>query len=336
MSRTVRTLLTLAGAFLLAHPVPAEIIEELVANVNGGVITKTDVEIRERDIQASLFRSLTGAELDRAMSEIRQTLLVDMINERLLFQRAERLGLDLEQVYQSSLENIKVQNNIQTDEELYALLRQQGMTREEFRENLLKYNVPDIMINIEVRQKIGVRDQEAKKYYEQNKDSFSHPTTYTFREIAVLLDQHSRQDALEIAEKVVGEAAAGADFEGLVEKYSEAPSREQGGLVENLPAPEMAAKILEGLVPLQPGEVSQPVETTRAIFVLKLVERVGAHHDALEKVLPQIEVALKREKFEDELEAYLRNLWSDNWICVFPKYEKEFPVDRYAEPPACS
>ncbi|MGD8375060.1 MAG: peptidyl-prolyl cis-trans isomerase [Acidobacteriota bacterium] len=325
-----------AMALLGAFPASAEIIEEIVANVNGEIITKTEVEQREREIQQALFSNLSGAELEKAVAENRKMLLVDMINSMLLFQRAKRLGLDMDQVYESNVDSIKAQNNIKTNEEFYDLLKRQGMTKEEFRDGLLKYNVPDIMINIEVRQAISVSPEEAQAYYDANPDRFAHPTTYTFREIAILLDDHSREEALGIAREVIAKAAAGDAFEDLVEQYSEAPSAERGGLLEGLPVDELSAAVLDGLKPLEPGQVSDPVETTRAVFVLQLVERVDAHRDDLETVLPDVEIALKRQKYQKALDDYLTGLWKDNWICVFPKYAEKYPIDRYGEPNLCS
>ena len=53
-------------------------------------------------------------------------------------------------------------------------------------------------------------------------------------------------------------------------------------------------------------------------------------------LLPQIEAALKREKYQEELEKYLAGLWEKNWICVFPKYAGKFSTDRYGETTTCS
>ena len=147
----------------VAGAVQAVIIEEVVANVNGDMITKTDLEKREREVQETLYARLSGDDLDQALAEFRSTLLVDMINEKMLFQRALRMGLDLEQVYQSSLDSIMQQNNISTKEELVRILEQQGLSVQEFRESVLKYNVPDIMINIEVRRKISVNQIEVQE-----------------------------------------------------------------------------------------------------------------------------------------------------------------------------
>jgi len=307
----------------------AAIVEEVVATVSGDAITKSELDERETEIKSQLFARFSGDELDRAVEQARKTLLVDLINEKLLYQRAERLGLDLEQVYNSSVENVKRQDNIQTEEELEAEIKRQGMTMEEFRQTLLRYNVPEIMINIEVREKIGITDAEAEAYYKEHKDKFSHPATYTFRQIGLRLESRSRDDAVALAEKIAGEAAAGADFTALVSQYSEDPTKETGGLIENLPAPDMSPAILEALAKLAPGEISKPVPTKLAVLLLRLESTTEATVDAFWDVRPKIDALLQRVKFQGELQSYLKKLWKDNHVVVSPKYAERYPTDAY-------
>jgi parvulin-like peptidyl-prolyl isomerase len=309
--------------------VRAAIVEEVVATVSGDAITKSELDERETEIKSQLFARFSGDELDRAVEQARKTLLVDLINEKLLYQRAERLGLDLEQVYNSSVENVKRQNNIQTEAELQEEVKRQGMTMEEFRETLLRYNVPEIMINIEVREKIGITDAEAEEYYKDHKDKFSHPATYTFRQIGLRLESRSRDEAVKLAEKIAGEAAAGADFTALVTQYSEDPTKETGGLIESLPAPDMSAAILEALAKLEPGELSKPIATSLAVLVLRLESRTEATTDAFWDARPKIDALLQRVKFQGELQSFLKKLWKDNHVVVSPKYAEKYPTDAY-------
>jgi len=320
-----------AAALLIlgAGTVHGAIVEEVVATVSGDAITKSDLDERETEIRSQIFSRLSGDELDRAVEQARKTLLVDLINEKLLYQRAERLGLDMEQVYNSSVENVKRQNNIHTDEELAAEVKSQGMTMEEFRQTLLRYNIPEIMINIEVREKIGITDAEAEKYYKENPDKFSHPATYTFRQIGLRLESRSRESAIALAEQIAEEAKAGGDFTALVAKYSDDPTKETGGLIENLPGPDMAPAILDALAKLAPGEISKPVTTTLAVMLLKLESRADATMDALADARPKIDALLQRMKFQGELQAYLKKLWKDNQVVVSPKYAERYPTDMY-------
>jgi parvulin-like peptidyl-prolyl isomerase len=319
----------LLAAALLATEAAAGIVEEIVANVNGDVITKSDIDDREAEIRSQLYSRYTGAELDKAIEQSRKTVLVDMINEKLLYQRAQRLGLDLDQVYNSSVDNLKRQNNIKTNEELAETVKKQGMTMEEFRQAILKYNVPDIMINIEVRQKIGITDADAEKYYKEHRDDFSHPTTYTFREIALRLEGRDAKEATALAEKIAAEAAGGADFASLVTSYSEGGTKETGGLVENVAAPDMSPQILEAISKLEPGQISGPVATSKAVMLIKLEERKEAYVEPLADVRPKIDAALQRARFGDELQAYLKRLWAENHIKIAPKYAERYPTDPY-------
>ena len=325
----VRSAAWLLGACLLASGASAAIVEEIVVSVNGEIVTMTEVQAREREIESALYANLSGDELDQALAKFRDEMLVDMVNEKLLFQRAVRMGLDLEQVYQSSLESIMAQNNIQSKEELVALLEQQGMSVKEFRENLLKYNVPDIMINLEVRRKISASDAEVRDYYDAHKEEFSVPEYYTFRELAFLLSEHSPDEARELAREVLAKVEAGDDFMTLVRTYSEAPSREQAGLVENLELSKMSPTILEALQALEPGEVSQPIELGRAIMILKLEIKQESLVEPLEAVRPNIEAAVKQGKYDAELETFMRGMWADSHIKTNPKYEKQYLLERY-------
>jgi len=328
MSTPVRIGVALA-VLLMALAAHAAIIEEIVANVNGDIITMTEVQQREFELESTIRQQLSGDQLDRALEEFRNTLLVDMINEKLLFQRAMRLGLDLEQVYQSSLESIMAQNNIQTKEELLALLEQQGMSVQEFRDNLLKYNIPDIMINLEVRRKISASDEEMRAYYEANVDSFAIPETYTFREIAFLIGEHGKEECMRLAREVIQKVAEGDDFMGLVRTYSEAASRDQAGLVENLHVEEASPQILEALRHLESGQVSEPVEMSRAVMVLKLESKQDPTGEPFEQVKPQLEAAVKRGKFDAELKAYFKNMWEESHIRVIQKYQDDYSIDLY-------
>ena len=49
----------------------AEIVEEIVAWVDGDIITRSDLEAAEQALVATLYREFTGAELDRRVQEQR-------------------------------------------------------------------------------------------------------------------------------------------------------------------------------------------------------------------------------------------------------------------------
>src|SRR5687767_8823789 len=118
--------LVLAG--LLAVPTAAEIVEQVLVNVNGDILTKTDFEQR----QIALLRARPelanvtpdSPELKKAVAEITPQLILDAVDELLLIQRGRELGLALgDEQFNSILANIKSSNNIETDEQFQAALK---------------------------------------------------------------------------------------------------------------------------------------------------------------------------------------------------------------------
>ncbi len=133
-----RTWFWVLAASLLWTPVSAQIIDEVVVNVNGEMISSSDLSEREAEIRRDLKSRFSGQELEQAMQAELDSILVDMINEKLLYQRAERLGLDINLVYRRQVDNFKKMNNLETNEDLKTALESQGMTVEEFRASVLR------------------------------------------------------------------------------------------------------------------------------------------------------------------------------------------------------
>jgi peptidyl-prolyl cis-trans isomerase SurA len=320
----------LLAVFLLWTPVSAQIIDEMVANVNGEMISWTDLAKREEEIRRDLERRLSGQELEQALQLELESILVDMINEKLLYQRAERLGLDINLVYRRQTENFKKMNNIESNEDLKAALESQGMTLEEFRESVLRFGVPDAMISAEVRQKIIIPSSEVEAYYQENQDFFANPAVFTFREIGLLLIKSGQEDELlEQAAEIVAAARSGKDFAELVKQHSQAASADRGGLVDGLSVEDMSPIILQVLDSLEPGEVSDPVLMPRAVMVLKLLEKEAAHVASLEDSRRGIERVLWRKRMQAEMDEYFRKLWAENQIVVTPKFAARYKTDTY-------
>ena len=78
-SRLSAALVLVAAVFVLAVPMRAEVIEEIVAKINDDIITKSEYEREEQQMVAELYRRYTGEELDRQVTLGRQFLLQNMI-----------------------------------------------------------------------------------------------------------------------------------------------------------------------------------------------------------------------------------------------------------------
>ena len=185
--------LGILGAALcaIAPPARAAIVEEIAASVNGRIISRTQLLQRETQLMSQLHSRFVGDELDKQIEEARGSLLTDMIREEVLIQRAEILGLELDKVFTQALTQLKEQLHIETQEELDKVLEEEGISKEELKETLLRFNVPDIMVNLEVREKISVPDQEIQEQFETNKEKYRVGASFTIEEIVLTAEDRT-------------------------------------------------------------------------------------------------------------------------------------------------
>ena len=142
-TRTVFFALALPALVLTATVARSEIIEQILVKVNGEILTKTDLEtrqvqaLRQKGQNIDLASEKGNTELRKALNEITPGLLVSSVDEMLLVQRGKELGYKLsDEQFKRVLDNLKTQNKIETDEQLQAALKQEGMTMTDLRRNM--------------------------------------------------------------------------------------------------------------------------------------------------------------------------------------------------------
>lgn len=307
---------------LLAPPRPsgAAIVEEIVAKVNNRIITKSEFEERGQYVLGQIYREHTGADLERELKNAQDTMLANMVTELLLIERAQSL-LDLDKVRKNLVDDFRKQQKIDNDEALEAMLKEQKMTRKDLEEQLVRLAVPQEVINYEVRRKISVSDREVKEYYDQHIKDFATAPTVTLREIVLFYESVTRPEVLGRAEGVVREFKGGAEFTDLVQRYSEAGTKESGGLLDPLRDDELQPEIAHAAFALEVGEISEPIDTGRAFHIVRIEAKAPKVVKTVEEVHDNIYDALREQKFRPRYDNYLKRVWSDAHLDVSPKYE---------------
>jgi peptidyl-prolyl cis-trans isomerase SurA len=315
--------LAAAAACLAAPDRPARgaILEEIVAKVNNRIISKSEFDERGTYILKQIYQQYSGAELDQRMTEAHETMLANMITELLLVERAQSF-LDLDKVRKNLVDDFRKQQNISSDEELERLLKEQGMVRKDLEEQLVRLAVPQEIINYEVRRKISVSEAEIEQYYKQHLGDWETAPTVTFNEIVLFYEDANRPEVVSRAQGIVREARGGTDFSELVQKDSEAGSKETGGFLGPLAAPELHPSIAAAAFKLAPGEVSDPIDTGRSVHILRLVAKTERIVKSIDQVKDGIVKEVRNAKFRPRYERYIKRLWKEGQIEVFPKYEQ--------------
>ena len=148
----------------------AQIIEQVLVNVNGDILTKTEFELR----QVSVLRNRPelanvtpeSPELKRAIAEVTPQLILEAVDELLLIQRGREMGLALsDEQFKNIVDNIKKSNNIESEEQFQAALKQENMTMPDLRRALERQMLASEAQRRDVVDKISVTDAEARAYY---------------------------------------------------------------------------------------------------------------------------------------------------------------------------
>jgi len=310
------------AALFPAGVASAAVVEEIAAWVNGQIITRSRLQDRERQVMAQISSRYVGDELDQEMDRMRKSLLTDMIREEILLQRAEILGLELDKVYQQALSQLKEQQSIRTQEELDRVLKEEGISKDELKDTLLRFNVPDIMVNLEVREKISVTDQEITDHFEKNKETFRVLESFAIQEIVLMQEGRTQEELRDAGAKVMEELRAGTSFNELVVKHSQAPSRFNDGRMGPLERGDLAPDIEAAALALKVGGVSDPIPTPAGLHIVRLESHTQAKDPDLEASRQAIIAKLKQERFVEALATYFKTLLETNRIEVNPNYKQ--------------
>jgi peptidyl-prolyl cis-trans isomerase SurA len=314
------TALAALVCFAFAASPQAQILEQILVKVNGDIITKTDLEAR----QIAALRQLPTAqnlrpdsdELRNAVAQVTPEVIVDAVDELVLVQRGRELGYTLgNDQFASIVENIRKENKLESDEQFQEALRQEGLSMDDLRRQLERQMLITRVQQAEVLGRISVTDEEARAYWEANRESFTTPPQITLREILVTvpttpqgINVGADDDARAKAEEARRRALAGEPFARLAAELSDAPSKANGGLVGPLSRGDLAEPLQQALGGLKEGEISDVVRIARGYLVLRLESAEGEAVKPFADAKEEISERIFQQKQRAEFGRYLARL----------------------------
>jgi len=319
MLKRIAVVLGLLAA-VAAAPLGAEIIEQVLVNVNGDILSKTEFEQRQVAIlrQRPELANVTpdSPVLRKAVLEVTPQLILEAVDELLLIQRGRELGLTLgDEQFASIVENIRKSNNIESDEQFQMALKQEGMTMPDLRRALERQMLASEAQRRDVVDKISVTEAEARAYYEAHKGEFTTPSEVTLREILIEVpltdkginvaqDDEAKAEAEDVRKRLL----AGEPFPRLAAEFSDAPSKANGGLIGPIRENELAEALQQQLSKLKVGDLTQPIRTARGYQLLKLESRTDTRIRAFDDARGDISNKVGGDKMAAERLKYLEKL----------------------------
>jgi len=128
------------------------------------------------------------------------------------------------------------------------------------------------------KDKVQISDEQIAEYYYAHPDEFSTEKTVEARHILIKVDEKADQKVVDEkkdeAMEIYKLAKAGEPFDELAKKYSEGPTKDQGGYLGTFGRDSMVKPFADKAFSMSAGEISEPVRTRFGWHIIK-VEKVN-------------------------------------------------------------
>ncbi len=287
--------------------------EGTVAVVNGTEISRTEFD-REMNLAERKYAG-NGVKLDEAQKkEVEKEVLEYMINSELLYQKSVKddISIDPAAVEQ---EMKKMKSQFGSEEEFNNMLEQVNLTENDVEKQIKKGLSIQKLIETEVAGEIKIPEEDVKKYYEDNPETFKQQEQVKASHILVRTepsaDEAAKKEARQKLADMKTKIEEGADFAELAREHSECPSSSQGGDLGYFGRGQMVKPFEEAAFALDKGEVSDIVETDFGYHLIKVTDKKAEGKTDFAQVEGNIKEYLKNQKMQDEMMQYIAELKED-------------------------
>jgi len=342
-----------------------QVVEEIITRVNGQIITRSEFQ-RSKDQLRDDVKQQDAANADKLYAEREKDVLRDLIDQQLLLEKGKDLGISGDTDLVKRLDQMRKEMKLETMEELEKAATAQGISYEDFKQNMKNQIITQKVIGEEVGQHLSIAKEELQQFYDEHKNEMEQPESNKLSEILVApkkpaaeapaaANQNTAPDesasagdtpknpdaeaakqadaaaALAAAEAkasdLLKQIRAGSNFEDVAKKSSDGPSAAQGGDLGVFKRGSLAKELEDKTFAMKAGEVTDVIRTKQGYVILKVVGHQMAGIPPIKDVEPKIQDALYYQKLQPALRTYLTKLREEAYIDYKPGY-----VDSGASP----
>ncbi|MFH1904762.1 MAG: peptidyl-prolyl cis-trans isomerase [bacterium] len=183
-----------------------EVIDYIMATVNGEVVTYSQFKQRVFEIEEAYRKVYSGEELEKRLKERGKSILDDLIEECLLLGEAKRENIKIDKIEIEKMVNT-AKSKFKSLDDFYDTLRNEGLTLETLEEKYKRSLMIKKIIQFKVNSKVRIEPYEISQYYQTHKKDFSEPEQVKIRQILIKIDDDEKtaeQTAKGILERIKG------------------------------------------------------------------------------------------------------------------------------------
>jgi parvulin-like peptidyl-prolyl isomerase len=307
------------------------VVEEIIAKVNGDIITRTDLERSRKQLAMELRqRGANPADLEKEVKAREEHLLRDKIDQLLLVQKGKELNINVDPEVSKYMAEIQSQVKIADPEKFQQFVREQlGQPYEDYRSEVRNGMLTQRVIRQEVGGRIQVPRSEIEKYYNEHKGEFMRQEQVFLREVLVSTegkDAAGIAAAEKKAKDLVARAKKGERFGELARDNSDAVTAKNFGDLGSFKKGELNKQIEDLVFEQERGFVTDPIRVQNGFLILRVEERYRAGQATIEEVENQIMERIYTPKMQPAVREYLTKLRSESFLEIKPGYTDSSPA----------
>jgi len=290
-----------------AKPVPPQ-LPEIVARVNGDTISGVDLDRAVKALEGRAGGPVPADQRDR----IFRGVLDEMIGYKLLVQEAKTRKIAVPDA-EVEAQIAQIRSQFPNQQQFEQALAAQKMTLDDVREDARSSMSVEKLVEGEIAAKIAVKPEAVSDFYQKNQDKFQQGPRVRASHILIAFPQNAdvaaKQQAKTKAETILKDLKGGKDFAAAAKENSQDPgSAVNGGDLGFFEKGQMVPPFEAAAFALNPGQMSELVETQFGYHIIKVAEKQTQHVVPLDEAKGQIEQYLGQQSRQEETLAFVNAL----------------------------
>ena len=319
-----------------------DIVDEIIARVDDQIITRSDME-KAKATGLEELKQRYPSDWQSHVTKAQADTLRDLVDQQLLLERGKDLGITGETEVVKRLNQMRQQMGLASIDDLEKEAQKQGVSYEDFKEQIRIGVVTQQVIGQEVGGKLHISNEDIQDWYNKHQKELEGPEEIGLSEIMVSTqpakqnvenkdkqgaeqDKNLPEDPAKVADaeakanQLLDQLKKGAKFDDLAKKSSDGPTAAQGGTLGTFKRGELAKDLEEKTFALKAGETTGVIRTRQGFIILKVSAHRAAGVPELKDISDRIREAIYSERLEPAARAYLTKLREQAFIDIKPGY----------------
>lgn len=277
MNRLLLICLTLASALAVIPTAGARTVaDRIVAVVNRGIITESELNARVETVETNMRRQRVAAP---PTDILRRQVLDRLIAERLQADLARQSGLKVDDNQLDRAIGRIAEQNSMSREELMQAIAQQGLTPEQFRNQIRREMIEARLRDREVDSRIAISEAEVDAYLKGQQNSGATNNEFLLSHILILIPEEAspevKKEKQRKAEEALAGLQAGSAFADMAARYSEAKDALEGGSMGWRTGARLPDLFVQAVKTLKAGQFSGILKSPAGLHIVQLVDTRG-------------------------------------------------------------